>query len=462
MLHKALSDFRYYLELMARDGRFRVVERQVDPKWELAAVISRSQKECDAPILFEDVKGSNLPVVANVYGSLSRLSALLGADEGASTLNQRWKDLLSGWRKGPRDYVNLVPPPADLIDMTLHELPRITYREKDAAPYLTSAVFLANDPETGVPNLSFSRCMMLETEEKMHCCIDAPHDLAKYQAKAEAKGERLEVAVMIGAPPAVFLAAVSSLPIDEDEMHLAAYLAGGHLDLYPCETIDLAVPVSTEFVIEGSIRPGQRTEDGPFGEFLGYYCDVNPGAYILDVHKVRRREGAHFHALLCGSREDLSLLSMSFGGRLYSELTERLPGVLEVVIKPTIHASIVRIDKQTEDHPQQVIDAVFRINPLFNRMCIVVDKDVDPHDLERVWWAFLTRGAIASRIQVLSELSGVNDLPELEHIPPGYVGIDATAPLFTKLKPATTPGESSVDLGRYIKSKAAIISQQAC
>ena len=83
----------------------------------------------------------------------------------------------------------------------------------------------------------------------MVCCIDPPHDLAKYQMHAEMKGEALQVAILIGAPPPVFLAAVASLPIDQDELQLAAHINGGSMEMCRCETLDLLVPSATEIVL---------------------------------------------------------------------------------------------------------------------------------------------------------------------------------------------------------------------
>lgn len=439
-------DIHEYISLMLERGEMHVVEKEIDPEFELAAVVSRSQKQSDKAILFKNVKGTKFPVVANVYGSFSRMAEMVGT--GEEGLHERWRSIFEGFSRASDEYINIVSAPDDMQSGKLSELPHITWREKDAAPYITAGVFLANDPETGTPNLSFSRCMMLGDDKKMHCCIDAPHDLAKYQALAEAKGEALEVAILIGAPPPVFLAAVASLALDQDELQLAAHIAGGQLEMYECEHIDLLVPAATEIVIEASIRPNERVEDGPFGEFLGYYCEVNRDAYVLDVYNVSWRKNAYYHGLLCGSREDLTALAVSWGGRIYRGLVDELPGILDVTINPILFGSIVKIDKQSDQHPHEVIEAVFKLNPLYNRMCIVVDRDIDIHDLESVWWSFLTRGNMDSRSHVFSDLAGVKNTNYEFN---GYLGIDATMPFGKALNTATTPGEHEINLDDYFK-----------
>ena len=445
--NSANNDFRSYVAALIRRGEVHVVEKEVDPNYELAAVVSASQKKSDYPILFNHVRGTGFPVIANVYGSFARMAELVGA--GAGQLQPRWKEIFDTLPPPSRAYINATPVPDDLQAGALSDLPHITWRAQDAAPYITAGVFLANDPDTGTPNLSFARCMLLHDNEKMHCCIDAPHDLANYQARAEAGNEALEVAILIGAPPPVFLAAVTSLPLEQDELQLAAHIAGGSLDMYRCSSVDLWTPAGTEIVIEAAIRPNVRVDDGPFGEFLGYYCELNRNAYELEVRRVCWRRDACYHGLLCGSREDLTALAVSWGNRIYRHLVDELPGILDVTVNPTLYSSIVRIDKHSQDHPRQVIDAVFRLNAAYNRMCIVVDTDIDVHDLEAVWWSFLTRGNIDARTHLFPDLPGVENANYLMN---GYLGIDATMEAGWKLVRSSTPGEQALDLERYFNS----------
>ena len=214
----------------------------------------------------------------------------------------------------------------------------------------------------------------------------------------------------------------------------------------PCQCVDLLVPAATEIVIEATIRPHVRTEDGPFGEFLGYYCDVNTNAYVLDVLNVSWRNHAYYQGLLCGSRDDLTALAVSWGGRIYRGLVDALPGIIDVTTNPTLYCSVVKVAKQSETHPREVMDRVFRLSPSYNRMCIVVDEDIDIHDLKSVWWSFLTRGDLDKRTHVFSDLPGVENA---NYLMTGYIGIDATMSLGRPMRRATTPGEDDIDLKAY-------------
>ncbi len=140
---------------------------------------------------------------------------------------------------------------------------------------------------------------MMVNNDELRVRLAPPHDLAKYQAKAEARDEPLEVAILLGPPPEVFLAACASIPYDADEMAIAAQVRGGPIKLRPCKTIDLLVPAETEIVIEGRILPHVRKPEAPFGEFLGYYVEEIQ-SHVFEVLNVSWRPGAVFHALLCG------------------------------------------------------------------------------------------------------------------------------------------------------------------
>ena len=181
-----VNDFRAYVCELIERGEMLVVEREVDPRFELAVVMSRLQRESDRPILFRNVRGARFPVVANVYGSFARMHELVDAKPGC--LNEIWKQILDSRPRHSYDYINEVAVPADLARGVLSDLPQITYREKDAAPDITAGVFLANDPHTGIPNLSFARCMLIGDNTQMRCCIDAPDESA--QIPGQGRSER--------------------------------------------------------------------------------------------------------------------------------------------------------------------------------------------------------------------------------------------------------------------------------
>ncbi len=432
---------RDYLTRLEAGGQMRVVEREVDPRFELAAVTQRSQRESDLPLLFQRVRGSAFPVVTNVYGSRRRLCELIGSADGRFC--RRWTDLL-----GAAPPATTVVEAGDLVEGRLGDLPQITYCERDAGPYITAGVFLAREPETGVPNLSFHRGMHVSDTE-LRVRLGGSHDLTRYQAKAEAAGQALEAAILIGAPPEVVLAAAASIPYEESEIDVAARLAGRPLRTRRCRHVALDVPAETEIVIEGRFLPGVRRPEGPFGEFMGFYVPVGDN-HVFEVLGTSWRPGARYHSLLCGSPEDLRMLELAVATRVYRHLTSVLPGILDVACVPTVMNTVVQIDQQYEGHARQVLLAAFGATLDWSKSCFVVDDDVDLNDFDDVYWAYLTRGRADRRAFVIPDVPGFYRDPSHDHW--GRLAIDATVPFGRKgeFQRKRIPGADRLDLRRYL------------
>lgn len=432
---------REYIEGLLRAGHFRVVEREVDPKFELAAVVTRSQAESDAPILFRRVSGTRLQVVSNVYGSKARLRELIGAETGGFC--RRWDELMRS--RTPAG--GAAPAPGEFESCRLGELPHLTYFERDVAPYITAGVFLAREPDTGVPNLSFHRCMMVSDTE-LRVRLGRTHDLTQYQAKAESRGQALEAAILVGPSPHCILAAAAPIPYAESELEVAGRLAGRAIPMRRCRHIDLEVPADAEIVIEGRFRPNARAPEAPFGEFQGYYVPETQ-SHVFEVLGVTVRKGAYFHALVCGSPEDLRLLELAVATRIYQHLAGTLPGIVDVACVPHVMGTVVKIRQQYEGHAQQVLLSAVGANHDWSKSCIVVDEDVDIDDFGDVWWAFLTRARPDRRVTVVPNLPGFFRDPHRDHW--GRLLIDATVPLDRRdeFLRKRVPGADTLDLARY-------------
>jgi UbiD family decarboxylase len=440
---------RDYVNEMMRRGEMRVVEREVDPRHELAAVTKLSQAESEQPILFRRVKGTRFPVTTNLYGSRRRLCEMIGATDGH--FPRRWLELKAGMKPSAAEFLKPVASPNDLREGKISELPQITYWERDAGPYFTAAIFLAKEPDTGVANLSFHRSMIVSDDE-LRIRLGTTHDLTRYQKKAEDRGQALPAALLIGATPDVFLAAAASLPYETDELSAAAQIRGRPIEMRPCKTIDLMVPADTEFVVEGEILPNVRRPEGPFGEFFGYYVPQGDN-HVFRVTHVSYREDAIFHGLLCGSPEDIVLLQEATAARVYEHLVRQVPGVKRVAIHSPMLCTVVSIDQQYEGHARHVALAAVGSHLDYNKSVIVVDDDVDVYDMNDVWWAFLTRGRADTRVTVIADVPGFYRDPERDHW--GRLLIDATKPRGreAEFERRRIPGEDSIRLEDYFSAR---------
>ncbi|MBV8534903.1 MAG: UbiD family decarboxylase, partial [Alphaproteobacteria bacterium] len=338
---------RAYLDSLLAAGRVRVIDREVSGRFELAAVTARSQQESDDPLLFRKVAGSAQPVITNLFGSRRRLVDLLPGE--APGFCQRWTALMATPAAAPAAIVAEEP---DLQTLKLTDLPAITYFEKDAGPYITAGVFLARDPASGVPNLSFHRGQVVSDRE-IRIRLGDSHHLTRYQEAAEAKGEALEAAILIGPPPEIVLAAAAPVPFAQSEIDVAAKIARKPLAMRRCRTIGLEVPAETEIVIEGRILPRVRRPEGPFGEFMGYYVPEGQN-HVFEVTAVTARRGAVYHALICGSPEDMRLLELAVATRVYeSLLAANVRGLIDDAFVPIVMSTVVKLEQQYGGHARQ-------------------------------------------------------------------------------------------------------------
>jgi UbiD family decarboxylase len=433
------------MERLRRDGELLVVERQVDPRHELAAVTDKVQRTLDKPLLFERVSGTALPVLTNIYGSRERLAGILGI--ASDEFCRHWGRLTEGdGFAGP--FTAEVETPADLVHGALGDLPLITYAERDAGPYFTSAIFVAREPESGAANLSFHRAMYVNDQE-LRVRLAPGHHLTQYHEKAEALERPLEAAMLIGPPAEMFLAAAAPIPYHADELHLASRLAGRTMEMRPCRFVDLSVPVDTEIVIEGRFLPHQRRPEGPFGEFMGYYVPVGDNA-VFEVLGVSWRPDAIFHSILCGSPEEVLTLELSVAANVYQRVSAVLPGIIDVACLPFVLHTVIKIRQQYEGHGRQVLLAAMGAEPTWAKVCTVVDEDVDIYDMDDVMWAILTRAPLDDSIMHLRGIPSFYRDPHQDHW--GRLAIDATAPFARRhqFERKRIPGADRVDLDDYL------------
>ncbi|WP_334191485.1 UbiD family decarboxylase [Pararhodobacter sp.] len=437
------------LKTLEARGELRRVTKPVDPQHQLAAVTRAVQRAGGEAVLFESVQGSAMPVVSNIFGSHQRLCDMIGT--GDQTFCQRWIALTEACIAAAPGSFTRPATEAEaggFISGKLSDLPAITWHGRDGGPYFTSAIFLANDPETGVANLSFHRSQQISDQE-LRVRLGGTHDLTRYQRAAEEKGEALEAALILSAPPEIFLSACASLPYEASELAMAAQIRGEPLAMRRCVSIDLEVPASADIVVEGRFLPHERRPEGPFGEFMGNYVEIGPN-HVFEVTQVSYRKEAVLHGLLCGSPEDLRPLEAVTAARVYRAVSAAVPGVIDVSCRPNVMISIIKIKKAYEGHAQHVFLAALASHLDYNKVVIVVDEDVDIHDLDDVMWAYLTRGRADTRAMILNDIPGFYRDPKKDHW--GRLCIDATTPWGREAEFArkSIPGQDEIDLKDWL------------
>ncbi len=327
------------------------------------------------------------------------------------------------------------------------KVPILTHFERDGGPYITAGIVVAKDPETGYRNSSFNR-MMLRADSRFGIRMMPPQHLGMIQQKAETEKRNLEVAVVIGNHPTEMIASASALPYGKDHLDFASSLRGEPLELVKCKTVDLEVPANAEMVIEGEIEADVREEEGPFGEFMDYYVERNKN-HVLNVKSVSKRSDYIYQALLCGSSEDLGILALNREILIYRALEAAGYDVVDVSLMPFLFNGIISIRKRFEGEPKNLMMAAFG-SYSWLKYCVVVDEDVNVHDLADVWWALGTRSQPDKALLTVPDALGFPRRDKVQ-IHRGKIGIDATVPLGIKkqFERKKIPNESDIDLSRY-------------
>ncbi len=285
----AYKDLQEFVRAIDKKGELRRVGVELDRYLEIAEVTDRVSKAAGPAVLFEKVKGSRFPVLTNAFGSVNRMNLALEVEsldalaESIETFMEIKKPggIIEKLKLIPKlaQMANIFPkevssaPCQDVVytgdDVDLSIIPVLTTWPGDAGPFITLPLVITRNPETGTRNMGMYRMQVFDKNTTgMHW---HKHKGGAYHYHlAEKRGERLPVAVAIGADPAVTYAATAPIPDEIDEFIFAGFLRKSPVEMVKCKTVDLEVPATAQFVLEGYVEPGERRRDGPFGDHTGY------------------------------------------------------------------------------------------------------------------------------------------------------------------------------------------------
>jgi 4-hydroxybenzoate decarboxylase len=413
-----IEGLRDFLTRLDGRGELIRIRKEVDPRFEVAALIRDIQQRRNQPVLFERVKGSALPIVSNVCGSYASVSAALRVEP--RELARTWAERLTHAAAVPP----LEPVSSQYQASSLGRLPICTHCEKDAGPYITAGIVAARDLETGLTNLSYHRMQVIGDRE-LRLRLSPTGHLFEMQQRAERLGKALPMAVLVGVAPIVMLAAAARTNPGLTEIDLAAALAGEPFPLVRCPTLDLAVP-EAEILIEGEMLAGVRRPEGPFGEWMDYYVPVMEN-HVLEVQHVWTRPDAVYYAIHSGSAEEIVLTSLPINGDIYQAVKKWVPSVINVACWPMIQFCVIQMQKQYEGQPRKALLAAFGAELTRVLFAVVVDPDVDIYDPSDVIWAMTTRCRPDRDTFTIPDVPSFGRDPHQMHW--GRLGIDATAPL---------------------------------
>jgi 4-hydroxy-3-polyprenylbenzoate decarboxylase len=445
-MHANLNDF--LADLDKRRLLTRVTDA-VSPALEIAAVTDRACKMARGgpALLFERPTGFDMPVATNVFGSLERMCLALGVatlDDLAREIGQLMTPPMPSGILDALKMLPLVSRLSDLLpktvkdgacqeivqrDGTLDELPILTCWPGDGGRFITLPLVFTKDPETGVRNIGTYRMQVFDGRTTgMHW--QRHKGGAQHHRVAERLGQRLEVAVALSPEPVLSYCATAPMPEGLDELLLGGFLARRRIEMVKCVTVDLEVPASAHIVLEGYVDPGERRREGPFGDHTGFYSQ--PDEYpVFHLTCVTRCKRPTYLTTVVGipPMEDYYLGLAS--ERIFLPLIRKThPEIVDMHFpaEGIFHNLVlVSIDKRYPGHARKIMHAFWGLGQLmFSKIIVVVDRDVDVHDVGEVAWIVGTHMDPVRDVQLTK--GPVDDLDDAADLPAygGKMGIDAT------------------------------------
>jgi len=415
------KDLRTYLNKTREAGELLRIEKKVDAKTEAPALLKKSVQRHKA-LLFENIAGSSMSVIGNTLASRSWIEPALncGNRDIATWLGERSLQTV------PPVIIDKAPVKEiteDNVDLT--KLPILTYHEHDGGPYITGGACIQKDPETGKQNAGYYSLQLKSKNELALRMLPSTHGYEIFQKRIKL-GKPTEMAVAIGLHPVEMLATASHTLVDEFE--LAGGLRGEPLELVKGDTIDVDVPAHAEIILEGEILPDRLEPEGPIGDWLGYYPEIEE-RHIFQVNRMTSRKDPIFQAILSGSGDENILLSLPRMADVLKAAQKAASGVKDVSLDPFLMICVIQIDKRFDGEPMNVILAAFGEVP-FVKVCIAVDADVDPGNMNDVMWAVVTRSRLEEDVNIIKNVMGFSRDPNRHY--KSKLAIDATCPLGKK------------------------------
>jgi 4-hydroxy-3-polyprenylbenzoate decarboxylase len=452
---RAFDDLTDLLAALEEDGDLRRVRAEVDPRLEVAEIVTRVVRDKGPALLFERVAGRDMPLAINVFGTERRMAKALGVAD-MDEIGRRIADLLqpqlptglSGFRDalGKVGQLRNAPPrkvkaaPSQEVvrkgpDVDLDLLPGIQAWPGDGGVFLNLGLTHTRHPETGARNLGMYRLQQHDRRTVgMHWQIHK--DSNAHHAVAERRGERLPVAIAFGCPPAVTYAASAPLPPEIDEYLFAGFLQRRRVEMVDCLTVPLQVPAHAQVVLEGWLEPGGRLPEGPFGDHTGFYTPVEPFP-ALTVECMTMRRDPIFQTIVVGRppQEDGPIGKAT--ERIFLPLIRlMIPDIVDydLPVEGVFHnCAIVSIDKRYPKHAQKVMNAIWGAGLMsLTKLIVVVDADCDVHDYSEVAWRALGNTDYAHDLLATSGPVDHLDHGSYQQFWGGKVGIDATGKLPTE------------------------------
>lgn len=414
------KDLRDFIKQLEAKGELVRVSHEVDPNLEMTEICDRTLKAGGPAILFENPKGFDTPVLANLFGTAKRVAMGMG-EESVEALREVGellaflkepeppKGLKDAWEKLPvfKQVLNMAPKVVSKAacqkvvlegdDVDLSKLPIQTCWPGDAAPLITWALVVTKGPNKERQNLGIYRQQVIAKNKVIMRWLAHRGGALDYKDWQETNpGEPFPVAVALGADPATILAAVTPVPDSLSEYGFAGLLRGDKTEVVKCIGSDLQVPASAEYVLEGYLTPGEEADEGPFGDHTGYYNEVESFP-VFTIERITHCKDPIYHSTYTGRPPDEpAILGLALNEVFVPILKKQFPEIVDFYLPPegcSYRMAVVSMKKQYPGHAKRIMLGVwsFLRQFMYTKFVIVTDDDVNVRDWNDVIWAMTTR-----------------------------------------------------------------------
>jgi 4-hydroxy-3-polyprenylbenzoate decarboxylase len=416
----SFKDLRDFIELLEKEGELKRIQTPVDPNLEVTEISDRTLRAGGPALLFENPKGSSIPLLANLFGNTRRIALAMGQQdlEGLRDVGKLlaflkepsppsgWKDLLQSL-PSYKNVLNISPSVKkkaacqevviEEADVDLSMLPIQTCWPGDVAPLVTWPLVITRGPEKERQNLGIYRMQLLAKNKLIMRWLShrgGALDFREWQQQHP--GEPFPVSIAIGADPATILATVTPVPDTLSEYAFAGLLRNSKTEVVKSLTNDLQVPASAEIVLEGVINPDEVADEGPFGDHTGYYNEVEKFP-VFTVTRISHRRDPIYHSTYTGRPPDEpAMLGVALNEVFVPLLQKQFPEIVDFYLPPegcSYRLAVVSMKKQYAGHAKRVMMGIwsFLRQFMYTKFVVVVDDDVNIRQWEDVIWAITTR-----------------------------------------------------------------------
>jgi 4-hydroxy-3-polyprenylbenzoate decarboxylase len=413
------ADLRDFLSQLEAKGELKRITASVSPRLEMTEICHRVLRAGGPALIFERPAGHDMPVLANLFGSVRRIALAMGVADAAALRDvgkllaylkepEPPKGLRDLWDKFPlfKQVLHMAPkeragaPCQEVVwegrDVDLSRLPVQTCWPGDAGPLITWGLTVTRGPHKPRQNLGIYRQQVIGPNRVIMRWLAHRGGALDFQDHQKQSQAAFPVAVALGADPATMLAAVTPIPDTLGEYQFAGLLRGSRTEVVKCIANELQVPATAEIVLEGAIHPGDTAEEGPHGDHTGYYNEAERFP-VLTVERITMRRSPIYHSTYTGKPPDEpATLGVALNEIFIPLLVKQFPEIVDFYLPPeacSYRLAVVSMKKQYPGHAKRVMFGVwsFLRQFMYTKFVIVVDDDIDARDWKEVVWALSTR-----------------------------------------------------------------------